>query len=43
MLDEQIGLLTLLKEFDSICKKHNITYLYYVLIWFRRYNEHRNL
>ncbi|MBQ7088183.1 MAG: LicD family protein [Clostridia bacterium] len=26
MLDEQIGLLTLLKEFDSICKKHNITY-----------------
>ena len=26
MLDEQIGLLTLLKEFDSICRKHNITY-----------------
>ena len=26
MLDEQIGLLTLLKEFDSICKKNNITY-----------------
>lgn len=26
MLDEQIGLLTLLKEFDSICKKHHITY-----------------
>ena len=26
MLDEQIGLLTLLKEFDSICKKHKITY-----------------
>ena len=26
MLDEQIGLLTLLKEFDSICRKHHITY-----------------
>ncbi len=26
MLDEQIGLLTLLKDFDSICRKHNITY-----------------
>ena len=26
MLDEQTGLLTLLKEFDSICKKNNITY-----------------
>lgn len=26
MLDEQIGLLTLLKEFDSICKKHHIIY-----------------
>ena len=26
MIEMQVGLLTLLKEFDAICRKHDITY-----------------